>query len=125
MRSCPAAVAGQTEILEDYHLDTLGSVRVVTDQSGQIVKDSQGQEVRRHDFLPFGEEWPAATTREKKLFTGQEHDPETGLDYFGARYYHAQLGRFTDSRPGPNDQREPGRPAAVEPIRVCAEQPPK
>ncbi len=63
----PAAVAGQTEILEYYHLDTLGSVRVVTDQSGQIVKDSQGREVGRHDFLPFGEEWPAATTTEEAL----------------------------------------------------------
>jgi RHS repeat-associated protein len=29
------------------------------------------------------------------LFTGKERDAETGLDYFGARYYAAPMGRFT------------------------------
>lgn len=28
-------------------------------------------------------------------FTGKERDPETGLDYFGARYYGSALGRWT------------------------------
>src|SRR3954468_18557208 len=28
-------------------------------------------------------------------FTGKERDPESGLDYFGARYYGSALGRFT------------------------------
>jgi RHS repeat-associated protein len=28
------------------------------------------------------------------LFTGKEHDTEDNLDYFGARYYSAQMGRF-------------------------------
>ncbi len=27
-------------------------------------------------------------------FTGQERDEESNLDYFGARYYSARLGRF-------------------------------
>lgn len=30
-------------------------------------------------------------------FTGKERDAETGLDYFGARYYGSALGRFTSS----------------------------
>jgi len=30
-----------------------------------------------------------------KLFTGKERDSETGLDYFGARYYSGAQGRFT------------------------------
>jgi filamentous hemagglutinin len=30
-----------------------------------------------------------------KRFTGKERDPETGLDYFGARYYGARIGRLT------------------------------
>ena len=52
------------------------------------MKDSQGREVGRHDFLPFGEEWPAATTTEEALhkarnatrrpFGGRESDA-TGL----------------------------------------------
>jgi RHS repeat-associated protein len=33
------------------------------------------------------------------LFTGKERDAETGLDYFGARYYRADLGRFTTVDP--------------------------
>jgi RHS repeat-associated protein len=28
-------------------------------------------------------------------FTGKERDAETGLDYFGARYFSAAQGRFT------------------------------
>ena len=85
------APAGQ--VVEYYHLDALGSVRVVTDQAGQVID--------RHDFLPFGDEYPGPqpAAKEKKLFTGHEHDAETGLDYFGARYYEAPTGRFTTVDP--------------------------
>jgi RHS repeat-associated protein len=31
--------------------------------------------------------------------TGKERDQETGLDYFGARYYGSALGRFTSPDP--------------------------
>jgi RHS repeat-associated protein len=31
----------------------------------------------------------------RQKFTGQERDEETGLDYFGARYYSSTQGRFT------------------------------
>jgi RHS repeat-associated protein len=86
------ALAQSGQIVEYYHLDALGSVRVVTDQAGQVIA--------RHDFLPFGEEWnPPANAKEKKLFTGHERDSETGLDYFGARYYRPQMGRFTTVDP--------------------------
>ncbi len=32
-------------------------------------------------------------------FTGKERDTETGLDYFGARYYGSTMGRFTSPDP--------------------------
>jgi RHS repeat-associated protein len=82
-----------TEIVEYYHLDALGSVRVVTDEAGAVV--------RHHDFLPFGEEWQPEVppSADKRLFTGKERDVESGLDYFGARYYRADLGRFTTVDP--------------------------
>lgn len=32
-------------------------------------------------------------------FTGKERDSETGLDYFGARYYGSNMGRFTSPDP--------------------------
>jgi RHS repeat-associated protein len=86
-----------SERVEYYHLDMLGSVRAVT--------DAQGHVVARHDFLPFGEEWfgaaggPGANPVDKRLFTGKERDAELDLDYFGARYYRADLGRFTTVDP--------------------------
>ena len=106
------------EVVEYYHVDALalrphsgpprasepaarvervGSVRLVTDESGQVL--------RHHDFLPFGEEYHAAgwvpenPPADRKLFTGQERDVELGLDYFGARYYRANIGRFTTVDP--------------------------
>jgi RHS repeat-associated protein len=57
--------------------------------------------------LPFGEEIPAsfgvraaiggygATDGVKQRFTGKERDLESGLDYFGARYFSGPQGRFT------------------------------
>jgi len=42
-------------------------------------------------------------------FTGKERDAESGLDYFGARYYGSALGRFTSPDPGNvgSDPRDP------------------
>ena len=58
------------------------------------------QVVARHDFMPFGEEVaPPIPPQDKRLFTGKERDSETGLDYFGARYYRADVGRFTTVDP--------------------------
>jgi RHS repeat-associated protein len=80
------------QVVEYYHLDALGSVRAVT--------DAQGQVIARHDFLPFGEELaPQVPPRDRRLFTGQERDFETGLDYFHARQLRVDLGRFTAPDP--------------------------
>jgi len=87
------------QVVQFYHLDAIGNVRAVTNQAGQIVE--------RHDYLPFGEECtagpcasnPGLTGGQPKHFTGKERDTETGLDYFGARYYRANLGRFTSVDP--------------------------
>jgi RHS repeat-associated protein len=63
----------------------------------------------RHDYAPFGEELmsssnPARSTANgfageesgvRQEFTGKERDGETGLDYFGARYFSGAMGRFT------------------------------
>jgi RHS repeat-associated protein len=86
-----AKVGDAQEYVEYYHLDALGSVRVVTNEAGQVVS--------RHDYLPFGEEWNPQAFRDARLFTGKERDPETGMDYFGARYYRAEIGRFTTVDP--------------------------
>jgi len=41
------------------------------------------------------------------LFTGKERDPESGNDYFGARYYNSATGRFLSPDPGPNVKQDP------------------
>jgi RHS repeat-associated protein len=83
------------DVVEYFHQDALGNVRAVTNQAGQVIE--------RHDYLPFGEECtsgPCANNLrvsggQPRKFTGKERDQETGLDYFGARYYGSQIGRFT------------------------------
>jgi RHS repeat-associated protein len=96
---------GPPSAVEYYHLDALGSVRVVTNQSGAVVS--------RHDLMPFGEEWqPVTLGREALLFTGKERDYDTGLDYFGARYLQTSVARFTTVDPvgmSPNDLIDPQR----------------
>ena len=80
------------QAVEYYHLDALGSVRAVTDADGNVIS--------RHDFRPFGEELsPQYPPKDRKLFTGQERDFETGLDYFYARQLRTDLGRFTAPDP--------------------------
>ena len=86
--------------------DHLGSTRVVTQA---VVSGSDGGVVSRHDYLPFGEEigslggrttalkYSASGTAQK--FTGKERDNESGLDYFGARYFSGAEGRFTSVDP--------------------------
>src|SRR5437762_5757441 len=76
---------------------------MIFDQSGSLAT------VSRHDYLPFGEElttqggrtpglgYGGDTTRQK--FTQKERDNETGLDWFGARYYGSTQGRFISPDP--------------------------
>jgi RHS repeat-associated protein len=84
--------------------DQLGTPRMVFDKTGWLAN------VKRHDYLPFGEEliatqglrtqslgYTADTVRQK--FTLKERDIETGLDYFLARYYSSSQGRFTSVDP--------------------------
>jgi RHS repeat-associated protein len=89
----PGAIANPTaDQVVYYHTDAIGSVRLTTDAAGQILS--------RHDYLSFGQEWSgSATTQDSRLFAAKERDAETTLDYFGARYYQAQTGRFTTVDP--------------------------
>jgi len=83
VRALPAPTGGGTSF---YHLDALASVRAVTAADGSVV--------RRHDYLPFGEEYEPEPGTDARRFTGKERDPESGLDYFSARHYGTGTGRF-------------------------------
>ena len=78
-------------VTEYYHLDALGSVRAVTNAGGTVL--------RTHDYHPFGEGVGVAAGTNPARFTGKPRDVETGLDYFGARYYAQGTGRFTTVDP--------------------------
>jgi RHS repeat-associated protein len=70
-----------------YFSDHLKTTDIVTDAQGNIKNES--------DFYPWGGELPfVANDSNRYKFTGKERDSETGLDYFGARYYSNGLGRF-------------------------------
>jgi RHS repeat-associated protein len=88
--------------------DHLGSTRVVTKSDGSVKA--------RYDYLPFGEEIPSTVggrssvggyggadgTRQR--FTQKERDNESGLDYFGSRYYSSPQARFTSADQPLKDQ---------------------
>ncbi len=81
-----------------YHLDHLGTPRLVT--------DANGVKVAEHAYYPFGTEinlTPHETPEEAMKFTGHERDIVAGegytLDYMHARYFSASVGRFLSADP--------------------------
>jgi RHS repeat-associated protein len=76
-----------------YHVDHLGTPRVITDVSGNAIS--------KHKYLPFGEELTPPPSTNTHEFTGHERDAETGLDYMKARYYgNGNSFRFNSVDPG-------------------------
>lgn len=95
-----SSAAGHTQY---YHYSALGTTANLTNTEGDI------QISYRVD--PFGaitEQQGASVNRQ--VFTGQEHDEQTGLIYFGARFYDPDIGRFLnqDTYLG-----EPGTPPSL------------
>ena len=67
--------------------DWLGTEHLRTDNLGNLYQTCYN--------LPFGDGQTCAGTDVSPLhFTGKERDTESGLDYFGARYFNSSLGRF-------------------------------
>ena len=59
-----------------------------------------GYDVSANWFTRFNFEASPGTAASSRQFTGKERDSESGLDYFGARYYGSALGRFTSPDDG-------------------------
>jgi|SRR3989344_1893855 len=72
-----------------YHKDNLGSIRAITDSVGAVVYSTS--------YEPFGNEF-SQTGSSEYSYTGKPKD-NSGLMYYGARYYDPSLGRFTQIDP--------------------------
>jgi len=64
-----------------YHPDHLGSTAYLTDQGGHLSEHLE--------YFPFGETWvqEGGSKKTPYMYTSKEYDSETGLYYYGARYY--------------------------------------
>jgi RHS repeat-associated protein len=77
-----ASLGGGLEGLYYYHSDQLGSVNYITDANGDVAQHLE--------YIPYGETFVDErynTWHTPYLFSGKERDEETGLTYFGARYF--------------------------------------
>src|SRR6185437_5618578 len=91
----PANIGGEAPLTDTtvtyYISDHLNSARMLLAAAGWPTSSST--------FYPFGQEQVATSTPNNYKFTGKERDTESGLDYFGARYYGSSMGRFMSPDP--------------------------
>jgi RHS repeat-associated protein len=82
--------ARQSNTIEYYHADALGSVLALTDQTGVV------QTTYRYE--PFGRTAVTGASANPFQYTGRENDG-TGLYYYRARYYYPTMQRFISEDP--------------------------
>nr|WP_208413305.1 RHS repeat-associated core domain-containing protein [Xanthomonas cannabis] len=69
-----------------YLTDNLGSTRALTNATGAVV--------RRYDYTPYGQAQATGGSSDNPYqYTGRELD-KSGLQYYRARYYSPEMGRF-------------------------------
>ncbi len=81
------AVNGASRDNQFYLVDGLGSTADLANASGNLTQS--------YRYDAWGRVWKdEGTSSNQRQYTGHYHDDETGLDYFGARYYDSEIGRF-------------------------------
>jgi RHS repeat-associated protein len=79
-----------------YHLgDHLGSSTVVVGGSSATA----GSFINREEYFPYGETSFGCFGKKRYRYSGKERDEESGLYYFGARYYAQWLFRWLNCDP--------------------------
>jgi RHS repeat-associated protein len=103
----PAVTTDNIDQPVHYYIDDhLGSTQMELSSGGWPVWSGQftpfGQEIVSGQVLSatLGNQQPGDGTNMHYKFTGKERDAESGLDYFGARYYSSNMGRFMSPDPG-------------------------
>jgi trimeric autotransporter adhesin len=94
--------------LHFYFNDVVGTRRIQTDYAGVMEQSCSG--------LPFGDSLTCSASVQfptEHHFTGKERDSESGLDYFGARYYTSNLGRFMSPDPSGLAYADPTNPQSL------------
>lgn len=76
-------------VMEFVHADHLGSGIIWSSQAGAVMASSRQ--------LPFGAQ--LGGTSSETDFAGKKKEVATALDYFGARFYHPEVGRFSAADP--------------------------
>ncbi|MFJ7494290.1 RHS repeat-associated core domain-containing protein [Streptomyces sp. NPDC097727] len=77
-----------------FHADHIGSSGYVTDKNGKVTEHLE--------YFPYGETWVEEHTGDADTpyqFTGKELDAETGLYYYGARYYNPRTQLWASADP--------------------------
>ncbi len=85
-RSIPTENVDYEKLQYYYHSDHLGSASYITNLDGEVVQHIE--------YVPFGEVFLDErnnTWNTPFLFNGKELDEETGLYYYGARYYNPRI----------------------------------
>ncbi len=93
-RSLPTENVDYEKLQYYYHSDHLGSASYITNLDGEVVQHIE--------YVPFGEvflEERNNTWNTPFLFNGKELDEETGLYYYGARYYNPTISLWLSTDP--------------------------
>lgn len=90
----PSANAPSLKGVVHYMDDHLGNAHLLTDTEGNVL--------REESRYPYGLDKQidaAAAASADYSYTGKEYDKETGLVYFGGRYYSPEMGRWITPDP--------------------------
>src|SRR6218665_2489699 len=74
---------------------------IIENQIGSSVMrtDTLGDEIDREEYYPFGDSSLRTFTYKRYRYVGKERDSESGLYYYGARYYTSWTCRFISVYP--------------------------
>lgn len=95
-------------------------------RSSNYVTNTDGNTFQHGEFFAFGEMWvdeSSGTQRTPYLYTGKEFDEESGLHYFGARYYDSRQGQWVGTDPALPSRLSEGSDTALNPYAYARNNP--